>query len=152
MSFVSFQKTRQTLQGIQEMASQWAQNYASQKGAILLSGDLGAGKSTWSRAFIQSVCGQIHEVPSPTFNLLLPYRTQSGQDLWHMDLYRLEEETPHLDEEISEYIASSLCLIEWPERRPWLFQHPQHIATVQLIIETPETRTVQWSSHAASLR
>lgn len=82
---------------------------------ILLKGELGAGKSTFARALIQSLCGEHTEVPSPTFTLVQTYETQQFV-LWHFDLYRLNHIEEVYELGIEEAYSSGVCLIEWPER------------------------------------
>ena len=87
---------------------------------VLLSGPVGAGKSVFARAVIQSLQradGVIEDVPSPTFTLVQRYQAR-GHAVVHADLYRLRnglelEETGLLDD-----IGAALCLIEWPEMLP----------------------------------
>ena len=55
---------------------------------LLLSGDIGAGKSFVARAIIQSLQEEPEDVPSPTFTLVQTYDTRLGE-VWHADLYRL---------------------------------------------------------------
>ena len=81
---------------------------------LWLRGDLGSGKTTFSRGFIQAL-GYRGRVKSPTYTLLESYAA-GGFNVLHLDLYRLggahEFEAlgarDHLDER-------SICLIEWPE-------------------------------------
>lgn len=83
---------------------------------IYLYGDLGAGKSTFARAFIHAL-GYAGSVKSPTYTLLETYCLADGTDLVHMDLYRLAdpEEVAYLA--LDEYQNKARAwLIEWPEK------------------------------------
>lgn len=82
---------------------------------FLLSGELGAGKSVFARAFIRRLAGSDIEVPSPTFTLVQTYEL-SAMDLWHFDLYRLEEPEEIFEIGWEEALATATTLVEWPER------------------------------------
>lgn len=82
---------------------------------IFLKGELGVGKTTFARAFIQSL-GISDKVKSPTYQIVESYRT-TQQLIFHFDLYRIHNPL-ELDEfGIDDYFKqSAIFLIEWPER------------------------------------
>jgi tRNA threonylcarbamoyladenosine biosynthesis protein TsaE len=59
-------------------------------GTWLLKGELGAGKTTWTRGFLAGLGGDPDEVASPTYAVLHRYACPGGR-LFHLDLYRLGE-------------------------------------------------------------
>lgn len=82
---------------------------------IALSGDLGAGKSTLARAFIQTVAGDgTLEVPSPTFTLVQSYDLRIP--VFHFDLYRIGDPSELYELGFDEAILDGICLVEWPEK------------------------------------
>ena len=84
---------------------------------ILLSGDLGAGKTQFTQGLAAGL-GANEAVISPTFNIVLTYG--SGRlPLHHFDLYRLEDDEQLEDIALREYLESDgVCIIEWAEKFP----------------------------------
>ncbi|MGN1063374.1 MAG: tRNA (adenosine(37)-N6)-threonylcarbamoyltransferase complex ATPase subunit type 1 TsaE [Alphaproteobacteria bacterium] len=81
---------------------------------IALHGTLGAGKSAFTRAVIQSLT-TAPEVPSPTFTLLQIYDTPHF-DLYHFDMYRLKSPEEAYEIGIEEAFCEGVSFIEWPEK------------------------------------
>jgi tRNA threonylcarbamoyladenosine biosynthesis protein TsaE len=87
-------------------------------GVLLLSGDLGAGKTVLARGIGEALGIGAREVQSPTFTLIREHRGSGGR-LVHVDLYRLApEETVALG--LEELLAGpGVKVIEWAERLPF---------------------------------
>ena len=81
---------------------------------IALSGELGAGKTSFARAFIRAR-GGAETVPSPTFTLVQIYDLPGGA-VWHFDLYRLRRPEEAWELGIEDAFHDAISLIEWPER------------------------------------
>jgi len=81
---------------------------------IYLYGDLGAGKTTFTRAFVSAFAGAENaDVASPSFTLCHEYPTTP--EIYHADLYRLPHDS-NLPEELQELPDNTILIIEWAER------------------------------------
>ena len=89
---------------------------------IYLHGDLGAGKTTLTRALLHA-CGYAGSVKSPTYTLAETYAVQLAGpvarrcEIVHFDLYRMVSAEEFLDAGFREYFNNdNICIVEWPEK------------------------------------
>ena len=110
-------------------------------GAVLLIGNLGAGKTTLTKGIAEGKGTPAEAVSSPTFTLVHQY----GEDLFHVDLYRLDEsrevETLGLNDLFN---TGSLVLLEWAERFPELL--PANRTEIRIRTLADDTREIEVTS------
>jgi len=112
-------------------------------GLLTLQGNLGGGKTTFSRGMIQGM-GHTGAVKSPTYTLVEPYEI-NGKHIMHYDLYRLAdpEELEFLG--MRDFLtADTLTLIEWPERGANFLPVPDLALSLQV---HNRGRILQWQGH-----
>lgn len=118
---------------------------AKPRDVILLYGDLGMGKTVFSRAFVQSLTSPDEDVPSPTFTLVQLYDTDKGT-IWHFDLYRLKQPDEVYELGFEEALSDGISLIEWPERAERLY--PRNRLEIRITAgDTPDERRVALIPH-----
>ncbi len=86
------------------------------KGDILvLNGDLGAGKTVFVSGFL-SFYQKEEEACSPTFTIVNEHNLTKNLNLYHFDIYRLENEDEFLAIGGDEYFLNGICILEWGEK------------------------------------
>ena len=93
---------------------------------FLFFGEMGAGKTT----VIEALCaakGVKERMGSPTFSIINQYGYSENDEeklIYHIDLYRLKDEEEIIQAGVEDCVYSgSLCMIEWPQKAPGLFDH-----------------------------
>ncbi len=85
-----------------------------QHSILLLKGNLGAGKTTFTQFLLKNL-GSEDEVSSPTYAIVNEYHSPKGK-IFHFDLYRMKSVAEVFDIGMDEYLDDAfLCIIEWPE-------------------------------------
>lgn len=82
---------------------------------IALSGEVGAGKTTFAQAFIGALLRTPENVTSPTFTLVQSYDTKHPWRIVHADLYRLKYADELVELGLEEAFEAQVALVEWPE-------------------------------------
>lgn len=102
---------------------------------IVLSGDLGAGKTTFTKGFAKGL--EINEIiTSPTFTLLNEY--EGKEKMYHFDMYRLSSKEEAYELGFEDYFNKNdgIVLVEWAENVEGLFSPPYTKITLSKISDT----------------
>jgi tRNA threonylcarbamoyladenosine biosynthesis protein TsaE len=102
---------------------------------ICLQGDIGAGKTTLTKQIVKKIIGNDKAI-SPTFSILNIY-TNGKENIYHLDLYRLNNKKEFFDLGLYEYLAYNKILIEWPELiLDYLENYDFYLVKISIISET----------------
>ncbi len=106
---------------------------------------LGMGKSVFCRAIIQAIMPEVTNVPSPTFTLVQTY-SNDATEIWHFDLYRLEDPEEIFELGLDEALENAISLIEWPQNMGEFL--PKNAIKVTIDAgNTPNERVILIDSH-----
>ena len=119
-----------SLQETQEFATKMADLCRNKQLVITLDGDLGAGKTTWTKSFGKAL-GVKNVINSPTFTILKDYKQEGGVPFHHIDAYRLEGKCQDLGFE--DCFDEGITVVEWSE---FIEDHPESgVNTFEDLIE-----------------
>lgn len=119
----------------------FAQEHLSAGDVVTLHGNLGAGKTHFTKGIAMAMGCDPAGVTSPTYALVQEYAC-GGTTIFHIDAYRLQSEDEALQIGLDEILndTGAVCVIEWAERIPGLL--PEQRWEVHIEAETPETRNI----------
>ena len=97
---------------------------------IALEGDLGVGKTAFTRGFV-SVVSPASAVRSPTFALVNEYRNrETSKVVYHFDVYRIIDDDDLYSTGFYDYLDRGICVVEWSENIRYAF--PDSYVTVRI--------------------
>lgn len=109
---------------------------------ICLDGDLGAGKTVFTKAFARAL-GIEEEITSPTFTIIKEY-PDGELPLYHMDVYRIEDKIEEIG--LTDYFNyGGVCIIEWSKMiEDYL---PKDRLDIEILVTGENTRTIKLIPH-----
>lgn len=129
-----------TLDNIQETVGELsaaATNYH----VFAFHGEMGAGKTTFIHALCKAM-GVEDVISSPTFSIINQYKTNSGQTVYHMDLYRIKDEAEAINAGVEDCLYSGdICFVEWPEKAVGIF--PDRTLHITITVVDENTRKLK---------
>ncbi len=112
------------------------------KGSLVyLCGPLGSGKTVFARG-VASALGVEGPITSPTFTIVNEYH--GALPLLHLDLYRVDSAEEYELLGIEEQFASSVVLVEWPDRADGALPEPTHVVEISVVDVTRREITISF--------
>ena len=110
------QHTSRSVKETERIAAELARTLVGGE-TIALYGDLGAGKTQFTRGLVIGLGGVAHDVSSPTFVLLNVYPTATGLNVFHLDAYRVHGPEDFEAIGFTELLdQGGVVVVEWPAR------------------------------------
>jgi tRNA threonylcarbamoyladenosine biosynthesis protein TsaE len=136
------QKIQYTLMEIDQTAAYFLSLMRNNR-HLAFYGEMGAGKTT----FITALCHKLKAVDlvsSPSFAIINEYRTETGDNIYHFDFYRIKTPVELLDIGFYDYCSSdAYCFIEWPDRAEEIL--PVDFLKVALTVKNDNSRILTFT-------
>ena len=121
-------------------------DFLSEGSLLTLSGDLGAGKTTFTQGLAKGL-GVEKNVTSPTFTLMKSY--QGRLPLYHIDAYRLEDTIQDLG--FDEYLeGDGVCVVEWANFIEYVL--PPEYLSISIEIDDDDNRIIRFTAEGEKYR
>ena len=149
-------KTKTDLKQLEVIAKKLAKQ-SSLSDIYLLNGELGAGKTTFARFFINSIFDNYlikrpNSIKSPSFPIMINYPMQNFE-IFHYDLYRLKNINELQELNIFENLKDNITLIEWPKMiisssqfNNYFFINIEILSTNKRLIEISHTHNKRFNN------
>ncbi|MDX8412619.1 MAG: tRNA (adenosine(37)-N6)-threonylcarbamoyltransferase complex ATPase subunit type 1 TsaE [Mariprofundales bacterium] len=119
---------------------------------IALYGELGAGKTLFSRALMRQLGVKDEVIPSPTYAIIQPYQGDHFP-IAHMDWYRMEDAESLFNIGIEAYLQPPwVSIIEWSQRASELLPASAYHITLTMVADNPAARQLQITHPSLPLR
>ena len=139
LQFLTMQYKTTNPEKTKSIAKKIAKEFKNKGGVIFLKGGLGAGKTTFVQGFAKEL-GIKEKIISPTFVLIRQHVFNTDRLLFHIDLYRLSQNSSKKEIGIDEMIQNkNIVLIEWPEK---VVDLPKPDLIIEFTIDSPNTRII----------
>ena len=116
---------------------------------VLLIGDLGAGKTKFVEGFL-SFWNLQNEISSPTFTIVNEYKT-NNTNIYHFDVYRLENQDEFYEIGGQEYFENGISLIEWGNLIEDIIPKDYLKISFEKDLDNPNLRTITFESNSENL-
>jgi tRNA threonylcarbamoyladenosine biosynthesis protein TsaE len=114
-----------------------------QDAIIELHGNLGAGKTTFTRHLLKTL-GVTGRIKSPTYAVVEPHETPDGLSIWHFDFYRFNDPREWEDAGLRDlYASQGLKIAEWPEQAAGLLPEPDLQITLKALDDESREMTLK---------
>ncbi len=108
---------------------------------IALRGDLGAGKTAFTRGLIRRFLPGV-SVKSPSYTLVNEYRGAECP-IYHFDMYRIESEDDLFSIGYYDYLEDGICIVEWSEKIPYAIPAGHYCVSIEKCPEDEEKRIIR---------
>lgn len=109
---------------------------------VLMEGEMGAGKTTLTKAICGAMGADVDEVNSPTFAIVNEYDSNEGV-IYHFDFYRIKNQAEAIDFGLFDYLDSGCwCFMEWSEKVEQLLPDECVVIRVEILNEKVRRITI----------
>ena len=137
-----WEKRVQTPEETAEVAELFVREQLAPGDVVALRGDLGSGKTFFSKAVCRIL--ETNEASSPTFTIVNVYEYADGLTVYHFDFYRIDLPAELLNLGLDDYFyGDGICLIEWPEKLGDLLPLKHYRLDFEPDADNPTGRTIR---------